>query len=163
MVHRQSLVTFYAPGSLFAEESSFKVSAWDTVEAIAFLPKAYGHPYAFQFSTQLVADPVPDGEGGELKVQPKEVEKSGMFFIDLELRFYDDVPPSILRDNMRCNDWPIVTGNWAQPFNEKDAVVSGDGVILKRGDDPVFVAYRKARIEEFKTHWDNYSKAISPQ
>lgn len=138
------IATFYSPGTFFAESSERPVSEWDTREAAriaATITERYGAvPYGFQFRTLLVADPVPDGLGGTMNVQPKELRKSCMYFINgrvLSLAQVKVEMPSetILIGNMEYNRWThIVTGplngkgwRWTQPFAEDAKLVDADG------------------------------------
>lgn len=117
-----------------------------------------GTPHSFRFSTQLEADPVPDGEGGMLKVEPKEVESTGLFFIGGTLRTLDEVKKKndpkeeILRSNMECNNMSVIIENcnswkFTGGFSEQDCIVDENGNIVKRGDDPELVKYRKKKLK----------------
>lgn len=162
---RKHEVTFYSPGTLFSESSTFDIDDWDTAKAVKMSKKVterYGaKPYAFTFTTVLTGKDVSDGEGGTLKVQPKEVEKSGMHFLGGKLETYDDVvarnkpEEDILRSNMRGNGMWIVCINTNSyrstlPFSEKDFVVDESGVIVERGNDKKHVAYRKKQDKKRK-------------
>jgi hypothetical protein len=153
---REHFVTFDSPGTMFAESTTKPIGSWDIAEAVrlsADIVERYGaKPYGFRFSTEIVADPVPDGEGGTLAVQGKEVARSGMHFLGGSVFSLDEVPVTdgnrILRDNMRSNGWwYVVMGangyRWTQPF-EADAVVVSSVTcqVIERGDDPARVAYR---------------------
>lgn len=159
---RKHYVTFVSPGTLFAEMTSKPIDAWDIKQALALEKgtiERYGaKPFGFYFSTRLVVDPVPDGEGGTLNVEPREVERSGMHFLadagHWSLHSYDELErvgskeTEILRSNMRGNGWPIVfesrrSFRCTQPFEERDVVVDDKtGDILVRGDEPEKRAYR---------------------
>lgn len=165
---RQHFVVFYSPGTFFAEQTDRPVTEWNPTEATALaasVSERYGAaPYGFRFETRIVADPIPDGEGGALKVESRTVEQSGTYFLRARLETFDTIEArassseDILRDNMRCNGWPIVVvcdeaggHRWksVQPFTETDFVVDAAGLIVKRGDDPVHVAYRRKMLAEF--------------
>lgn len=159
---RQHFVTFYSPGTLFAESSDKPISAWDTAEACrlaAGIVERYGAtPYAFRFETRIVADPIPDGEGGALVVQQKKVTESGRHYLGGKVRSFDDVPDTkengVLRDNMRSNRWWYVVSGvakwaWTQPLEAEDVVVDpGTGEIVERGDQKDRVEYRKRKDAE---------------
>ncbi len=115
---RKHQVTFYSPGTFVSESSTLNIDSWDTVKAVEMSEKITARynarPYGFVFSTLIVADDIPDGEGGTLKVEPKEVERSGIHFLGGRLETYSDVvtrnddKESILRSNMRNNEsWVI--------------------------------------------------------
>lgn len=157
---RKHQVTFYSPGTLFSESSTYDIDSWDTAKAVELSEKVierYGaKPYGFAFETIITAKDIPDGEGGTLKVQSKLAEKSGIHFLGGRLETYDDVvgrndkKESILRDNMRFNDMWIVCVNdnsWRStlPFDENCRIVDVTGKIVERGDDPKYVAYRKEK------------------
>lgn len=150
---------FYSPGTFFAERSMRPIESRDCAKAVAMaeeIVERHGaRPYGFVFETQLVADPVPDGRGGTLNVEPKKIRGSGMHFLGGRLETLDEVEkrndPSerIKCSNMRANDSCIVcinekTYRSTQPFTESDVIVSATGRIVERGDDPRHVAYRIA-------------------
>ena len=144
---RKHRVTFYSPGTLFAEQSSREIASWDPKEAArmaaTIVERHEARPYGFRFATVIAAPPVKDEEGGELEVIPREVERSGMYFLNGKVRAREEVlegtdpGENILRSNVRCNGWPaIVEGHspyrWTQPLEAGDCVVKGDGEIIYR-------------------------------
>lgn len=162
---RAHYVTFYSPGTLFAESTTKEIAEWNPKVAVGMAEtvlERYGAtPYAFEFSTRIVAGPIPDGEGGTLAVEPKTVETSGKYFLGAKLETLDEIETrnleneSILVSNMTCNEWPIMATTThrfrsTQPFTEKDFVVGAAGAIVERGDDPKHVAYRAERIARDK-------------
>lgn len=155
---RKHRVTFYSPGTLFSESSSYDIDSWDIAKAISLSEKVterYGaKPYGFVFATYLTAPEVSDGEGGTLKVEPKRIAESGIHFLGGKLETYDDVvardnsDESILRSNMRGNSMWIVCINTNSyrstlPFNEEDKLLDSRGNVLESGNDPKWIKYRK--------------------
>lgn len=160
---QKHFVEFFSPGTLFAEQSTRPIESWDTAQAVELangITERHGaKPYGFRFVTKIVSDPVSDGQGGFLDVIPKQTAHSGTHFLGGELKFYDDIPEecetTILRSNMRCNEYPIVIENRnsyrsMQPFDEKDCIVGPDGKITRRGNDKDLIAYRSKKLAEFK-------------
>jgi hypothetical protein len=158
-------VIFESPGTMFSETSTKEIGEWSTKLAVRMaadiVERHCAKPYCFRFETRLTADPVSDGQGGTLEVVAKTVKKSGRYFIGGRLRTLDDAERDglpterILVENMRCNSWPIVceTRNGylsTRPFEAGDFVVSVDGEVLERGDDPKHVAYRADKIARVK-------------
>ena len=165
VTRQQEYVTFYSPGTFFAESTTKQIATRDPASATALaaeiIERHGARPYGFRFETRIVAEPISDGAGGTLRVEPKTIDESGIYFIGGKLRFQDDIErdadpkEEVLLSNMRSNGWPIVvTGmngyRWTQPFAEGDFLVRGDGVIVARGDAETYVAYRKAKIEARK-------------
>lgn len=164
---RKHFVEFFSPGTLFSESRSKPIDSWDCGTAVELsngVTERHGaKPYGFRFKTMIVAEPIPDGEGGELEVDSKEVATSGMHFLGGELKFYDDIPDdhqhSILRSSMKCNDWPIVIENrnsflTTMQFNDADCIVDASGEIVRRGTDEDLAAYRKKKLAEFAAERD---------
>jgi hypothetical protein len=154
---RSHFVSFYSPGTLFAEESTFAIESLDPKVAVGMAERVverYGAtPYGFRFETRLTHPPVPDGEGGVLEVKSRPVGISGVHFLGGRLETLDeldsrnDPKEEILRSNMRANGWPIVCVNEnsfrsVQPFEEGDRIVDAEGNIVERGEDPKHVQYR---------------------
>lgn len=152
-IHR---VIFYSPGTFVSEQSSREIASWDTATACEMasgITERYGaRPYAFAFVTHVTAPDVPDGQGGTLKVQPRETARSGMHFIDGKVLTVEDIEArhdpkdSILLSNMR-GSFPIVveTVNGyrsTHPFEERDITVNVSGAIVERGDTAERIAYR---------------------
>jgi len=162
---RKHQVVFYSPGTLFSESSTHDIDSWDTVKAVAMsetIKARYNaRPYGFVFRTLIVADDVPDGEGGFLQVEPKEVARSGVHFLGGHLETYTEVSDrndpkeDILRSNMRGNEWWIVCINTnsfksTMPFEEDDYIVDATGKIVERGNDPKYIAYRAEQLAKRK-------------
>jgi hypothetical protein len=162
---RKHYVTFYSPGSFFAESTTAQIESWDPIKATqmsAGIVERYGSkPFGFRFDTRLVSDPVPDGEGGTLRVAPKVVETSGMYHINGTVETLDDLEKradpreDILRSNMRCNRMVLVvvtTSSYrsTQAFDVADVVVDSNGTITERGDSPKWAEYRARKIAEIE-------------
>ena len=166
---RRHRVTFYSPGTFVSELSELPIDSWDTKTAVemskSIIERYNARPFAFVFSTVVTVDPVPDGEGGTLDVLPREVERSGYYFLGGRIESYSDVlarndpKESILRSNMRGNGmWFVVVNDNSfrstMPFDKKDCVVDANGVVVERGDSLWRVAYRilmdQDRKAEFK-------------
>ncbi len=162
---RKHKVTFYSPGTFVSESTTRDIDSWDTVKAVEMseqIKERYNaRPYGFIFTTVIVANDVSDGEGGTLKVQSKEVERSGLHFLGGRLETYDDVvarnddKENILRSNMRNNESWIICINDNSfrstiPFGEEDCIVNARGLIVQRGDDPKFVSYRAEQLAKRK-------------
>lgn len=151
---KQEFVVFYSPGSFFDESSSRPIDSRDTKLAMQMAAEIVeSKPYGFRFETRIVADPIPDGQGGTLKVESKVIDETGTYFISGALETADDVEArndpkeDILRSNMRS--YPIVCAihngygyRSVQPFEEQNVLVNAAGEIVERGDDPKWVAYR---------------------
>ena len=158
MTREQHYVTFYSPGTFFAETSTLPIEGWDTKVAVGLAEtvreRYNARPYGFRFETRIVADPVPDGRGGTLAVQPRTIKTSGMYHLggtlltlrEVEARDRED--ERVLRSNMRNNDSPIVVVNknsWRSttPFNEGDVIVGPSGEVTEWGNAPAHVTYRR--------------------
>jgi hypothetical protein len=162
---KKTYVTFYSPGTLFAESSSYELDSRDTRKAVEMaetVVERYGaKPYAFRFETRMCAPDIDDGAGGVIRGAQKTIDETGYYFLGGNLETYheiewrNDPSESILLSNMRCNDWPIVcvnTNSWksVQPFGDECFIVGPDGAVVERGDDPRHVAYRADTIRELK-------------
>jgi hypothetical protein len=153
---RKHYVTFLSPGTFFPEQTSKEIIFWDVRAAVAMskdiVERYYAKPYGFYFSTRIVHKPVPDGEGGFLKVDSKEVDRTGIYFLGGKIFTLDDIDNTDEKNNtiifnMQYN-CPVAIENTNSfkstlPFNEKDFVVDEQGNIIRRGDEPGLVAYRK--------------------
>jgi hypothetical protein len=159
---KRSFVVFLSPGTFVSEQSERPIEAWDPKAAMGLaeqiVERHNARPYGFYFVERLVAPPIPDGQGGTMEVQPKDIKESGVYYIDGTLRTVDQVQAaadpseSILLSNMEFNEWPIVvttarSWKYTAIFREEDFVVGPDGSIVERGDDPRHVAYRASKAE----------------
>lgn len=159
---RKHYVEFYSPGTFFHESSRREIESWSIAAAcqmaVSIKERYDAKPYGFRFITMIVAEPVPDGEGGMLKVEPKEVAKSPLHYLGGTVKLYHDiadVPENrTLRSNMRCNREPVAIENcnsWRFTgfFGEDELIVEG-GKIVRRGDDKDLKTYRKEMRAEFE-------------
>lgn len=160
---RKQFVTFYSPGTLFSENTEKEIESWNTKAAIKLfddIVERHGaKPYGFRFLTKLVANPINDGEGGKLEVQPKTVEKSGVHYITGTIKTYDDVlkepDTDILASNMRMNEIALVIENTnsyksTHEFNKEDCIVDFHGDVIERGDSEKCMHHREIAEERFE-------------
>jgi len=122
-------VTFYSPGTFFAEATTKEIDTWDVgaaTEMTATITERYGaKPYGFQFTTR---------ERDEEDFDSRQTDKSGMYYVnctvstlaDIEER--SDPADAILLANMRANGWDRVVSpktGWrcAQPLMDCDVVI----------------------------------------
>jgi hypothetical protein len=146
MMIRKHYVTFYSPGTFFAETTTREIAEWSPALACAMateVKERYGaRPYGFQFETRACAPDAPDGSGGVIPGAQKKMSESPRYFIagrvetlaDVEARATPD--DEILLSNMRCNRWGriITTTNGyraTQPFETGSINVDSDGNVLE--------------------------------
>lgn len=160
---RRHYVTFMSPGTFVAETREVAIHRWDVETAsklAAGIVERHGaRPFGFRFSTRVERGPVDDGEGGTLRVEPRTVEQSGMYYLGGEVQRYTDLirrpdSSSALTSNMRGNGWPlcivVVNGyRSTHPFEPTDAIVRA-GRVEERGDDPQHSEYRNAMLEKWR-------------
>lgn len=103
----QDFVTFYSPGTLVAEQTRKPIESWDIPAACRMaklIVERYGaRPFAFVFSTDILAEDIDDGRGGKLRVEPKEIKLSGYHHLGGVIRTLADVE----RDNKPDEDPPL--------------------------------------------------------
>ncbi len=161
---RKEFAEFYSPGT-FLHESRFIELHEGTVEEAVRISKDVveryqARPFGFDIVTRIISPPVDDGEGGEMIVNPKEVERRGRFFLGGKLIDFEDVcksegKESIIASNMRNNGYPIcievINGfRSTHPFGSGDVIVDPEtGEILHRGNDAIFEEYRKNKFSEW--------------
>ena len=144
---RKHYVVFYSPGTFFAEISQREISEWDTRKAMVLAAEVRerhdARPYGFRFETRIVADDVPDGEGGTMPSTSKTVEKSGMHYINGKVETLEQVKACATKDddilvgNIERNGYKklVTTANgygWTQPYEPGQCVVDADGTIVDR-------------------------------
>ena len=160
---RKEFVKFYSPGTITSEETTRPIDIRDTHIAIKMakdIKERHGAtPYAFRFETKIVSDPIDDGEGGKLFVDPKLIDYSGDIFIGGEILKFDDISrnedTSTLLDNMKCNNWPIVIENRRSyritlPFEDNDMIINDHGMVIKRGNEKDLRDYRIKKNTEWE-------------
>jgi hypothetical protein len=165
MGERKHYVTFLSPGTLFSEETTRRINEWSIEKAVAFagaIVERHGaRPYGFYFTTRLEVAPVDDGEGGKLKVEPREVARSGLHHLGGKLVRLDEIDrndPKLktLVFNMECNGYSIVVENRnsylsTHLFEETDVLVDPmTSTVIARGDAPEHVAYRAMVADALK-------------
>lgn len=144
---KEHRVTFYSPGSIVSEETTKPIGGWDARAAAGMAEEVVerhgAKPYAFRFSTVIVADPISDGHGGTMPVAPKHVKSSGLYHLGGTVETYAQVvarnaaDEDILRSNMRCNEWWAIVVNTnsyksVHPFQGGDVLVDAAGEIVDR-------------------------------
>lgn len=170
---RKNYVTFYSPGTFFAETRTVPIEEWDPAIAVKMsndIVERYGAlPFGFEFSTAVEAGPVPDGEGGVLEVRSRTASRTGMYYIGGRIDTFEDVQrredpnDTILLSNMRGNGWWVMVTNersWrvTRPLEPEDFVVHPEtGVVIESGDSDRLAAYR-LRMDE----WSK-STSVTPE
>lgn len=138
---------FHSPGSFVDEVSSREIETMDPAaacEIVKEIKERHGAtPYGFRFVSMLTHEPIPDGKGGEMRVEPKPLMKTGFFYLNATPMTFDDVEAhggdvSILLSNMRSNGWWVVVEcinayRTMRSFGPGDATVSPTGEVLVRG------------------------------
>lgn len=160
---KKNKVTFLSPGTLFSEQTTQEIPEWDPGAAAAkakdVRERYNARPYAFFFTTVLTADPIPDGEGGTLRVAEREVAQSGVYHIngtlitleeaksDPEFKDLSNLMFVLRYDHPVC----VVTQNsfrHVAPFKEGDYLVDLEGKILRSGNEPALITYRSKVLTE---------------
>lgn len=145
MILNKHFVQFYSPGTFVSEVSEKPIRSWNPKRAAALaktIVERYGaKPFGFRFITRRCSTPIDDGEGGKLNVEPKELKRSGIYYIGGVIETIDQVmarnDPSeqILRDNMMGNGIKkiVVTTNGyrsTHQFNDDDKLVDENGNVI---------------------------------
>ena len=122
-------VTFYSPGTFFAETTTKPIDAWDVDKAVKMARKVnerYGaKPYGFQFSTR---------SRGDEDLDSKVTKESPMYYLGgrgetiEEVEARNDPKEKILRSNMRGNGYDKIVVNdnswrFTGPLNPTDVIL----------------------------------------
>ena len=124
---KKHFVTFYSPGTMFAEETSKEIDSWDVNKAIelskSIVVRYNATPYGFIFSTSESTD-----------WEPRQIAKSPMYYLGGTIKTLEDVESEnnpedhILIQNMRFNGYNRIIENnnsWksVHPLNDDDIVL----------------------------------------
>lgn len=122
-------VTFYSPGTLFAETTTKPVDSWDVDAALKLMQdvteRYNAKPYGFRFTTR---------SRGDNDLDSREIDRSPMYFVGgkvetlAEIRSRNDPADRILLANMEGNGydrvWTATEGwSWTQPLDVDDIVL----------------------------------------
>ena len=108
---------FFSPGTFVSEQSEREIGEWDPREAVRLagtITERHGaRPYGFRFETRLVSDPILDGRGGKLAVDPKVIRRSAMHWIDGRVLTLAEVEREMAEErNLICNMRGAVSLEW---------------------------------------------------
>ena len=164
-------VTFYSPGTFFAESSTKRIVRWSTIQAVKMaegITERYGaKPYGFRFETRLEQETVAG-------IASKTIAQSGVYFMNAKVKTYEEIAKVnheddyVLLNNMRNNGYPLIATNdgksknyhFSIPFDmKKDALVDGTGKVILDGRDPVYSMYAEFQNLAFKTYWQDFGFA----
>lgn len=122
-------VTFYSPGTMFAETSSKEIDSWDVDKAIEISKEIKERhsavPYGFKFTTRGREDD---------ELDSKQIAKSGMYHLGGTIHTLKEIKArnmpndQALISNMESNKWDKVIENnnsWksVQPFRQEDTLL----------------------------------------
>jgi len=119
-------VTFYFPGSFFAEESSRETDTTDPQEIAKTAPEG-----SFCFSLRNYIEKTTTVDGEEFKKIEADGEGGGRYYLGGTVYTLAEIKEkfsskSSLISNLESNGWPSAilcrTGNW-QPFTKKDRLL----------------------------------------
>lgn len=126
---QKHFVTFYSPGTLFAETSSQPIDSWDVPTAVDMarrVKERHGAtPYGFRFTTR---------ERKDDELDSKQIGQSAMYYLGgtietlAEIKARNNPDDRILIANMEGNGWDRLitnTNSWkaTQPFLEGDTLL----------------------------------------
>lgn len=146
---KELYVSAYSPGTFVSESSSYKVEDKCLKTAIKKISKTIerhgAKPYGFRFE---------DGNGKSL---------GGMYYVTGRLIKFEEISDndeelSILKLNMRCNNFPIVIENknsyrFTGPFNPEDCIIDWAGNVVQEGNAPELEAYRSKMKKVFADYY----------
>lgn len=130
---KRHFVTFYSPGTLFAETTTMEIKKWDIELAVEMskgvIERYNAVPYGFKFTTR---------ERKMNELDSKQVKQSCFYYLGgdvftlKQLKELNDPHNDTLIRNMECNNWEKVVINsnswkWTQPLEKGD-------VVLKKGE-----------------------------
>lgn len=126
---KQHFVTFYSPGTFFAEDTTKEIDSWDVEKAremaASIIERYNARPYGFRFTTR---------SRGPKDLDSKVTATSYMYYIGgrvrtlAEVRAAADPDERILLSNMESNGyariWQTTEGwRWTQPLSDDDIVL----------------------------------------
>mgnify|MGYP001567345644 FL=1 len=126
---KSHFVTFYSPGTFFAEQTTRPIKSWGVDRAVSMsseIKERYGAlPYGFRFSTR---------ERGDNDLDSRETKTSPMYFLGgdvftlAQLKKRKNPDDRILISNMECNHYKRIIVNknswqWTQPLMDDDVVI----------------------------------------
>lgn len=126
----QHFVTFYSPGTFFAEDTTKPIDAWSTETAqqmAAEIVERYGaRPFGFRFMTRSRED---DDLDSRVTATSSMHYLGGTIETIEEVNARNDPSEEILRFNMRANGYNrIIRGaspwQWVQPLGDDDVVLA---------------------------------------
>jgi len=167
-------VTYYSPGTLFSENSSFKFPNFnlaDFASKAKEIKERHGAaPYGFVWEKCELPDVLPEVNGFKVTVHHKVLEKSGMNYITGDLVFASDLTAredSIMKSNLESNSEGIGIINknsWKYNgfFNKKDKIVNWAGKVVRTGEDEDLMVIRNNNEEQLKI-WQKEQELIWEQ
>ena len=160
-------VTYYSPGTFFAESSSKEFDTFDLSKFVshsANVSERHGaKPYGF--SVEKLELPVTLPKMGTFKVvvEPKVLETSGIYYITGEIIFSEDIvdkDKDIFKSNLENNSdgVGIVNKNsylFHGMFSKDDFIVDKNGVVVRSGKDSDIVEYKKETKKRMKEYYSS--------
>ena len=131
MTVSKDFVTFYSPGTFFAEDTTKPIDQWNPAAALAMaegITERYNaKPFGFRFTTRTRE---------ESDLDSRVTATSPMYYFGVKVETLAEVmarePESILAANMRGNGWSHIvtaTGGYkaSQPLLDGDIVLDENG------------------------------------